>query len=333
MQNENMLGFPKISLCIPTYNSGKSIGSCLDSIKSQDYPKELIEILVIDGGSTDNTLEICKKSVNKIINNPDKIEEKGRALGIREASGDIIAFIDADNLLIRGDFLRKMVSSFKDNDKAAFSEPKFYYSRNTDDVITKYISLIGADDPVAVYLGIYDRYCYFKSDWTDTPYEILSDKDSYEIIRLKNINKMPPLGANGCFIKKNALLNVKYNPFIHTDVIHSLLIDNNLFAKVNTGIVHKQDGSFANFLGKKIRRLNRNYKKLEREYYFPINKIKLTILFLKCLFIFPLIIDAIIGYKNKRDKIWLMHPLMVLLTFGTYIYAFFLNGIRKYGIR
>ncbi len=328
-----MAEFPKISFCIPTYNSEKSIGFCLDSIKSQDYPSELIEILVIDGGSTDNTLGICKKYADKILNNPYKIEEKGRALGIREASGDIIAFIDADNLLISGDFLQKMVSFFKDSDKAVFSEPKFYYSRNDDDVVTKYISLIGADDPVAVYLGIYDRFCYFKSDWTDSPYEILSKNDTYEIIRLKNFKKMPPLGANGCFIKKNALLNIKYDPFIHTDVIHGLLDNNNLFAKVNTGLVHKQDGSLANFLGKKIRRLNRDYKELEREYYFPINGIKLIILLLKCLFIFPLIIDAIIGYKNKRHKIWLMHPLMVLLTFGTYIYAFFLKRIRKYGIR
>ncbi len=331
--NENMAEFPRISLCIPTYNSEKSIGFCFDRIKSQDYPKELVEILIVDGGSNDCTLEICRKSADKIINNPDKIEEKGRALGVREASGEIIAFIDADNLLNDVNFLRKMVSPFIDNDKAVFSEPKFYSCRNRDDIITKYISLIGADDPVAVYLGIYDRYCYFKSDWTDSPYEVLSGNDTYEIIRLKNINKMPPLGANGCFMKRKALLDIKYDPFIHTDAIHNLLINNNLFAKVNTGVVHKQDGSFVNFLRKKIRRLNRDYKGLQREYYFPISKMKLIVLFLKCFLVFPLIIDAIIGYKNKKDKIWLLHPLMVLLTLGAYIYAFLLKGIRKYGIR
>jgi hypothetical protein len=91
--------------------------------------------------------------------------------------------------------------------------------------------------------------------------------------------------------------------------------------------------SVPNFLRKKVRRLNRDYKLMQREYYFPISKIKLVILFLKCLLIFPLMIDAAIGYKNKRDRTWLLHPLMVLLTFGTYIYAFLLKGIRKYGIR
>lgn len=325
--------FPKISFCVPTYNSEKTIGFCLDGIKSQDYPKELIEILVIDGGSTDNTLQICKKSFSKIINNSDKIEEKGRALGIREAFGDIIAFIDADNLLNDTGFIRKMVDPFCENSNAVFSEPKFYYSRYGDDIITKYISLIGADDPVAVYLGIYDRYCYFRSNWTGSPFEIVSKNSNYEIVSLKNINKMPPFGANGCFIRKSALLNIKHDPFIHTDVIHALLIDNNLFAKVNTGIVHKQDGSLVNFLRKKIRRLNRNYKGLQRQYYFPISKIKLIILLLKCLLVFPLMIDAIIGYKNKKDKVWVLHPLMVLITFGTYIYAFLLKGIRRYAIR
>jgi len=324
-----MAEFPKISICIPTYNSEETISFCLASLSTQTYPKNLVEILIIDGGSQDSTIGICKEYPARILYNPHKIEEKGRPLGIRKATGDVIAFIDADNVMNDPNFLQKMVMPFIDRNNVTFSEPKFYYARDDDDVITKYISLIGADDPVAVYLGVYDRYCYFKADWTDSPYKIMFKNDTYDIIELCDIDHMPPFGANACFVKKTALLNIPYDPFLHTDVIHHLLANNNIFAKVNTGIIHKQNGSLNNFLKKKNRRLNRNYQELKRTYYFPVSKKALVILSLKALLIFPLFIDAIIGYKNKKNAIWLWHPIMVWLTLVVYVHAFFVRKIKK----
>ena len=111
-----------------------------------------------------------------------------------------------------------------------------------------------------------------------------------------------------------------YDPFLHTDVVHRLLINNNLFAKINVGIVHQQDLRLINFMRKKIRRLRRNYTDLKREYYFSINKDNAKTLILKCLFILPLFIDSVIGYRNKKDWVWALHPLMVLMTAILYIY-------------
>ena len=52
---------PSISVLIPTLNAAKVLGKCLRSIATQDYPKEKLEIIVADGGSTDETLDIVKK--------------------------------------------------------------------------------------------------------------------------------------------------------------------------------------------------------------------------------------------------------------------------------
>ena len=85
-----------VSIIIPCLNEEGYIKSCIESILSQDYQKDLIEILVVDGGSNDNTLSILKSfSEVTIINNPNKIVPISMNLGIKEAKGDFIIRIDA----------------------------------------------------------------------------------------------------------------------------------------------------------------------------------------------------------------------------------------------
>ncbi len=84
---------PKVSIVIPTYNSQRTLGMCLESIKNQDYPKNKIEIIIADAGSSDKTREVAKKY--KIVDNLLKTGEAGKAAGIKHAAGEI----DSDNIL------------------------------------------------------------------------------------------------------------------------------------------------------------------------------------------------------------------------------------------
>jgi len=52
---------PILSIIIPTHNSELTIEECISSIKSQKYPKEKYEIIIVDDGSKDNTVDLCKK--------------------------------------------------------------------------------------------------------------------------------------------------------------------------------------------------------------------------------------------------------------------------------
>ena len=81
-----------ISIITPTYNSAKTLISCLDSIKYQDYKGD-IEIIIADGGSTDSTLEIAQKYTDKIYPNPLKTGEAGKAAGVKQAKNEIIALM------------------------------------------------------------------------------------------------------------------------------------------------------------------------------------------------------------------------------------------------
>jgi glycosyltransferase involved in cell wall biosynthesis len=98
---------PSISIITPTYNSAKTLTSCLESIKNQDYQGD-IEIIIADGGSTDNTLDIAQQYTDKIYPNPLKTGEAGKAAGVKQAKNEIIALIDSDNILPSGDWLSRM---------------------------------------------------------------------------------------------------------------------------------------------------------------------------------------------------------------------------------
>jgi len=91
---------PFVSIIIPCYNEEKFIKGCLDSIIAGDYPLDRIEVLVIDGGSTDKTRAIladyCRYcTIIKMVNNPHRLKPHGLNIGIQKAKGDIIIRMDA----------------------------------------------------------------------------------------------------------------------------------------------------------------------------------------------------------------------------------------------
>ena len=88
------------SIIIPVYNADKYIEKCIESIISQDRNK--FEIIVVDDGSTDNTGIICDKYSNKysnikVFHTENKGVSRARNLGLSEAIGDYILFVDADD--------------------------------------------------------------------------------------------------------------------------------------------------------------------------------------------------------------------------------------------
>ncbi len=88
----------KVTVVVPTYNREKTIKRCIDSILAQTKPP--FEIIVVDDGSTDRTIEIVEKIDNniiKIIKQNHRGAQAARNLGIINAKGDYIAFLDSDD--------------------------------------------------------------------------------------------------------------------------------------------------------------------------------------------------------------------------------------------
>jgi len=93
----------KITVIIPTFNSGKTIARAIESVLNQTYMAEY-EILICDDASTDDTLEICARYPVKILASDTNSggPNKGRNSGIKNATGQFIAFLDHDDEWLSG---------------------------------------------------------------------------------------------------------------------------------------------------------------------------------------------------------------------------------------
>ena len=90
----------KISIITATYNSLQHLPDVISSIGQQTYPN--IEFVVIDGGSTDGTVEYLKQSnlVSQLISEPDKGIYDALNKGVQLATGEIIGFLHSDDLFV-----------------------------------------------------------------------------------------------------------------------------------------------------------------------------------------------------------------------------------------
>ena len=102
------------SVIIATYNSGRTIVDCLEGIRNQTFDQKEIEILVIDGGSTDITIDAAKERGAIVINNPHRLPEPAKLIGQQHAKGKYICIMGSDEILTdntifqrRFDFLEK----------------------------------------------------------------------------------------------------------------------------------------------------------------------------------------------------------------------------------
>lgn len=316
---------PKVSIVTPTLNSGRTIEEYLESIKNQRYSGE-VELIVADGGSKDNTLTLAKKNGAKIIQNKLKTAEAGKAVGAKTATGEILAFVDSDNILPGSDWLKRMVQPFIDSSEIIATEPLYFTYRKGDHWLTRYFALLGMGDPLNLFIGNYDRYSFVSNTWTELKINF-TDEDSYLILNLEK--EFPTIGANGFLIRKDQLLKYPIKDYLFDiDILKHLSTEKAIkVAKVKVGIVHLFTGDISTFIRKQRRRIRDFlYHKSKGDRVEQASSLKLTLGLLKfitsCILVFPLIIQAVNGYSRKKDWVWIFHPLACWITLVVYVYEY-----------
>ncbi len=132
----------KISVITAVYNGGDSIAATLKSVADQDY--RAIEHIVIDGGSTDSTLELIRANdhgLTRLVSEPDDGVYDAFNKGLRLATGDAIAFLNSGDTYISGSVVSTMVGLLScEGIDAAFADVLIVDSEDLQKVIRRYSS-------------------------------------------------------------------------------------------------------------------------------------------------------------------------------------------------
>jgi glycosyltransferase involved in cell wall biosynthesis len=112
-----MIDLPCITVMTPTYNQGDYIEQAIESVLSQNYPN--LEYLVMDGGSTDQTLDVLRKYEHHIqwFSQKDRGQSHALNKGFQFATGDVICYLNSDDLFT-SDALLKVGGFFKEHPQA-----------------------------------------------------------------------------------------------------------------------------------------------------------------------------------------------------------------------
>jgi glycosyltransferase involved in cell wall biosynthesis len=132
----------KVSLITVCYNNQNTITDTINSVITQDYPN--IEYIVIDGKSDDNTLTILQtyqKHISVLISEKDKGLYDALNKGIKNATGDIIGFIHADDFLAHPQVISKYVQAFNNfSVDGMYADLQYVDANNTNKVVRNWKS-------------------------------------------------------------------------------------------------------------------------------------------------------------------------------------------------
>ena len=268
---------PKVSVIIPTYNSANSIGDAIDSVLAQTYKD--YEIIVIDDGSTDNTMSLLGKYGNKIqyIFQNRKGVSVARNVGILRSNGELIAFQDADDLWLPFK-LQKQVAYLEEN------KAHIVYSKVV--IIDKNKGFVGYKPNfkeklvypytipnIATPTVLIEKTCFAQIGLFDIHVKYMEDFELF--FRLTKHYKLHYMDEIvGVYQKHDFNTTSKANSI--NKYISKIYIENKIYQKYRTGISDKI--SLLHILRKDMYILGKLYFK-KSEYQKAISQISKTLMF------------------------------------------------------
>lgn len=333
-----------ISIVIASYNSAKTIGKTLESIKGQKYPEDKIEILIVDGGSTDITLKIAKKYNCRIILNP-KIELiYAKHLGYLNGKGKYLMFLDSDEILENPNSLYIKYSAFKKYKNIKSVMLSGYKTATDSFPLNNYINEFGDPFSFFVYKESKDHKFLIK-EWSNK-YIVVDEDKKCIVFNFYKISPLPliDLFAGGCMIDlnfcKSTFPELKDNPNL-IPLLFYLLNSKKTFIAVTKedNTIHYPAISLRDYLKKISSRVRNNIfcTLMGQGGFIGREKFQTSSFRLKKIFFIPYTLtlvlplaDSIYLAKSRNNTIYLTHLPLCLYTTAVLIYYFTLKllGIK-----
>lgn len=313
-----------ITVVVPTLDNERTLARMFESLNAQVWDGS-VDTICVDGGSTDATVAIAEHNGARVLANPDRHEESGRAIGIDAAQGDYVLLLDADNVLPSSDWLARLVRAIELAPDVVAADSLYHEWRADDPPVMRLCALIGGTDPLAVELGWADRWAFHLGRWTGMP--VLASEDTGDALLVRvDANRPPPLGSNGFLVRRAALLETSYAPFVHSDVAGDLAAAGYRFARVKQGIVHDYAPDLQTYFAKARRRARRTATgfPVQRRGYRP-SPARLAVKLAEAATQVVPTARALRGYRRRPDAAWALYPVLFDLT----VLAYALEFVRR----
>lgn len=316
---------PVISFIIPVLNAERHLHTCLRSIRAQDYPAGSVEIIVLDGGSTDSTVEIAWIYGAKVLPNPRRLAEYGLQVGIGAATGGFVTIFAADNELSGRDWIRRALGVFEAKlECAAVWGP--LRSGPDDPPVNKYFELIQSD-PMTHFMNK-NISRYLKAEAT------IRRDDAFFF----KVDPKRPLvwGANGLTMRRDLVAHIwaREGYLGDNDAFQQMIEEGNSMVAYIPGLTtyHHHVGAVGDFVRKWKRNFSNHFlDKIETRNtnWVFTEDFRKRLVFWLIYSTNPVIsgAHALLMALRDRNLYWVYHPLLCMLQ--TYVYAWIMVATPK----
>lgn len=268
--------YPKISIITPSYNQGQFLEETILSVLNQNYPN--LEYIIIDGGSTDNSVEIIKRYEKYLaywVSEKDNGQTFAINKGLKKATGDIIAYINSDDVYLP-DAFNRIVKMFNKQPTWGMVYGDYYLIDESSKVIKKKRE-IDFDYVMGCFIGMgiiipqptvfFTRSVFEKVGYFDESYNYTMDADYWlRVAQVAKIKHIPKFIA--CFrLHKKSKTNIHRTDGIkHYNEESQKVIQRAYMIHSISEIIPFR---YSYFL-RKVYRFKRIFRKLIKGYYFGI---------------------------------------------------------------
>ena len=179
----------KVSIVTVTYNSAQTLVDAMKSVLEQTYHD--IEYIIVDGASTDSTIDIIRQYELQFKNRLKWISEKDNGIydamnkGIQLATGDVVGILNSDDYFTSSDVIARMITAFRDGVDAVYGDVHFIHDGEPNKCIRYYSSkhfrpfwlrfgFMPAHPSFYCRRGVYERAGYYKTDYAiGSDYEMM----------------------------------------------------------------------------------------------------------------------------------------------------------------
>ncbi len=332
--------FPKVSIIIATKNSGKTLEKTLQSIKKQNYPIDKIEVLIIDGGSRDNTRKIADKFKYKIIDNPAGGFIPGKNLGFLRSTGKYAIYLDSDEELNNPNSIKIKIAAFTANSRIKAITTSGYKNPKNYPFINRYINEFGDPFSFFIYKSTKNHRYFLKE--IAGKYSVVLNNNEFTVFDFSKVKPLPiiELVAFGCitdirYLKKEFPGIGRVQSLI-PHLFYLLVKKQALIAITKDDpVTHYSADTFGRYLKKIAWRVRNNIYNKETvgeagfegrdKFQPPLYQLK-RFLFIPYSFslILPFI-DSLVLAVNRKDLVFFVHPFLCIYTSFLIIYYYCLK--------